>query len=396
MRMIAHAEVRQRLQRWPKFPGCRPVRRAPLITAGFPGTFNMSSTEHHWLKEYGGYVKWDHDFIFTTVQSCIRLNDFTLMETEHGWRYLGVFEMADLSGEVALSYLPDYRGLYLRQIAELIGFFEEIGLSRTKVHASYCTGGRVADLTKRKYGFEFQIPPDELSREAFLAAGVPEENLIPDATRDTLLSLHVHRATPWGYRNEIYVETAHRGATALLDVATSEYFLWTPIFAGSERADAIVGLEESKTGAFGVGCGIERLCLAANGLARVHEVDYLQPFYSALGRLLGGEFTDRDYVIGESLRALHRIQTDLDSHPEAVIAREEGGRRRLSTRRRKKVAALQRNIPLGMTSTHVEQLLYEHSRTQLWHERLEESIEATVKGIEEYRNSHARKLIRDH
>lgn len=70
--MIRYADLRDKLIAWPKYPGTRPVLRAPLITAGFPGTFNMSYTEHHWLQEYGSYTDWDHDYAVSTVQSCVR------------------------------------------------------------------------------------------------------------------------------------------------------------------------------------------------------------------------------------------------------------------------------------------------------------------------------------
>lgn len=91
--MIEYARLRALLGGWPKYPGCRRVRRAPLVTSAFPGDFNLSSTEHHWLRELGGYLDWDRDYVFTTIQSCVRLGDFGLLPTDAGARYLGVFEM---------------------------------------------------------------------------------------------------------------------------------------------------------------------------------------------------------------------------------------------------------------------------------------------------------------
>lgn len=391
--MIPYSELRKKFTKWPKYSGCRTVQRAPLMTPGFPGSFNMSSTEHHWLKEYGGYVDWNHDYVFSTVQSCIRLNDFELLDTPAGWNYLGVFEMADLSGEIALARVGDYRDLYYWQMRELVRFLGELGIAANRIHPSYCTGGRVEDLTAGKYRFDYAIPEDVLSRDAFVAAGVPGKNLIPEATRDTLLSLHLHRPSPWGYRNEIYVETEREGKTVLVDVATSEYFLWRPLFSGGEDAARIVGLETSRNGALGIGCGVERLCMVANNLGRVHEVDYLRPFYEQWQLITGTGASGRDFLAGESLRALHRIHADMEFHPEAQVKHDSDGRRWLGGRRRKKASVLRRNIPMSVGCHDLERLLAEHSRTQPWHEHLPDAIEPTIRGIEAYRSSQARDLI---
>ena len=79
---------RERIQNWPKHSEIVKVERAPIITPGFPGTFNLSFTEDPWLKEYGKFVDFDHDYHFSTIQSCIRPNDFPLLHTAASWKYL--------------------------------------------------------------------------------------------------------------------------------------------------------------------------------------------------------------------------------------------------------------------------------------------------------------------
>jgi hypothetical protein len=371
--------------------------RAPLVTPAFPGGFNLSSTEHHWLEEYGGFLGWDHDHVFTTIQSCIRLADFELLATEAGVRYLGVFEMADLCGEIALRERPDYRELQTWQIGELVRLLKELGVPPTRIHASYSAGGRVADLTAGRYPIDVRIPPDVLSREAFLEAGVPGENLVPDATRATLLALHVNRPTPWGYRNEIHVDVGSAGHPRLVDVATSEYFLWRPRFRGETFLHQdIIGLEPLETGATGIGCGLERLALVAEGLPRIHDVDYLRPFYDALAAALGRRLEPGDYLTGESLRALHRIQADLLAHPALAAARDGGRAARVQGRRRKKLARLKRTVSTRLTAGDLERLLLAHGRAQPWHERLDDAVEPTVAELLEYRGSSApRPMPRD-
>lgn len=394
--MIPYARLRDRLRDWPKYPGCRPVARAPIITRAFPGTFNLSFTEHHWLQEYGGLLGWDHDYVFTTIQSCIRIGDFALQPTEAGPRYLGVFEMADLCGAITLRSRPDYHALQASHIGELVRLLGDLGIPPERIHPSYSAGGRIIDLTAGRYRFDCVIPPDLLSREAFLLAGVPHANLIADATRATLLSLHLHRPTPWGYRNEIHVNVGAAGCPVLINVATVEYLLWRPRFRdGEQRREEIVGVEPLEGGALLIACGLERLAMVANGLGRVHDVDYLRSFYEALEAVLGRALGPSDYLAGESLRALHRILADLQFHPEADVRSWEDGLARLSIRRRRKLARLKRCIPARLRDTDLERLLLVHARAQPWHDYLDRAIEPTCRSLGEYRDSRARRLIHD-
>jgi hypothetical protein len=393
--MIAYARLRALLAGWPKHAGCQRVRRAPLVTAAFPGGFNLSSTEHHWLRELGGYLDWDRDYSFTTIQSCVRLADFARLPTADGARYLGVFEMGDLSGEIALRVRPDYERLQRWQIAELLRLFAAVGIPPARVHPSYSVGGRVVDLTAGAYRFAAEIPPDTLSRDAFLAAGVPEANLVPDATRATLLALHVHRPTPWGYRNEIHVDVGTRGRPRLIDVATAEYLLWRPRFRGAEpRREDILGLDPLDAGATGIGVGLERLAMVSQDLPRIHDVDYLQPFYDELRASRGGgALRPDDYVAGESLRALHRIEADRRFHPEAAGERDGDGGVRLSARRRKKLASLKRSVPARLDATRLERLLAAHGAAQPWHDGLGAAIDSTIAQLVDYRRSQAGRLV---
>ena len=223
---------------------------------------------------------------------------------------------------------------------------------------------------------------------------MPEANLTADATRATLLALHVHRPTPWGYRNEIHVDMGLPGRPRLIDVATAEYLRWRPRFRASEpRREDILGLEPLETGATGIGVGLERLAMVANSLPRIHDVDYLRPFYEGLREIRGHALRPDDYVAGESLRALHRIEADRRFHPEAAGEREVDGGVRLSARRRKKLARLKRNVPVRLGAAPLERLLRAHSALQPWHENLDAAIDTTIAQLVDYRGSQARHLI---
>jgi hypothetical protein len=392
--MIRYAELRDRVQSWPKYEGCQRLPRAPLVTSAFPGAFNMSFTEHHWIAELGGYLDWDHDFVFSTVQTCVRLGDFDRLASEDGALYLGAFELADLGGAIALQSRPDYGALQRWQVAQLVALLDELGIGPERIHASYSAGGRVADMTAGRYHFEQQIPPDDLSRDALLEAGVPETNLTTDATRATLLALHVHRPTPWGYRSELHVEVEAPSGRQLVEVASLEYFLWRPRFRdGRHHRAEIVGLAPLETGAAVLGIGLERLAMVANGLRRIQEVDYLQPFYDALETILGRPLRPADYLTGESLRALHRIYADLAVSPEPGLDGQRRGLADLSFRRRKKLGALKRSIPARLGVPELERLLVVHTRHQPWHENLEAGVEPATQAILAYRKSPARSLV---
>jgi hypothetical protein len=392
--MTAYAALRARLHDWPKYPGCRPEARAPLVTPGFPGTFNLSFTEHHWLREYGGYLDWPHDYTFTTIQSCARLADLEAGRPEAGAQHLGVFEMADLCGAIALHQRPDYAALQAWHVGELMRFLGELGIPPERVHPSYSAGGPLEALTGGRYPFNIEIPPDHLSREAFLMAGVPERNLVGDRTRATLLSLHVHRPTPWGYRNEVHIDVGTARRPRLIDVATVEYLLWRPRFAGSRRRrEDIVGLGPLEGGASIVAVGVERLAMATARLERIHDVDSLRPFYDELAAALGHRLAAADYRAGECLRALHRIHADLAFHSEAEVARGEDGTSRPSPRRHKKLARLRRQLPLRLGEPALERLLLSHARSHPWHEWLEAAIDPTLRAVAIYRTSRARDLI---
>jgi len=369
---MKYSELREKVRKHLKYPRCVELERSPLINPGFPGTFNLSLTEDFWLKEYGRFVDFDHDFIFSTVQSCIRPQDIDLLRTEHSWKYLGVFEMADLTGTINLAKKPDYSKLQKWQIKELIKFLEQIGISKERIHPSYCIGGKVKELTKGKYNFDFEIPEDRISKEAFLEAGVPEENLIQDRSRDTLLSLHIHRPTGWGYRNEVNVNVGEKENPVLVDVATLQYLLWKPKFNGIEIAKNICGLEEATDGVLVSGLGLERLCMVVNDLPSVRDVDYISPVYEAYNIIDESE----DELIIESLRALHRVYSDITKFDIT------------SSRHQKiKIRKILQNIPKELTEEQLKELLKVHSETQPWHSNLEDGIEPTIERIKVYRDS---------
>ena len=367
--------LRNLVKSHPKFEGCINVSRAPLMHDGFPGTFNLSFTEYDWLREYGKFVDFDHDFSFSTIQSCIRPDDFAnIFGIMDSWKYLGPFEIADLTGAINLSEKPDYKKLQTWQINNLISFLKEVGIYPERIHPSYCAGGTVQELTDGRYNFNFFVPEDKISKEAFLENGVPERNLIPDKTRDTFLSLHLQRPTFWGYRTEVN-STRSYSDPELVDIATTEYLPWRPVYLGNENSmKNIVGLEESKSGSAISALGLERLCMVINEFPTVRDVDYISPVYDVFE-----EYIDKysfEFEV-EGLRALHRVFSDVNKYKISPGRHQKA-----------KLKDLFRKSKLNrFTKKALREVLTMHSQTQPWHPELADGIEPTIERIERYKIS---------
>src|SRR3989344_4671772 len=380
-----YKKLREFLANSEKYKGCKKYKRAPLIHKGFPGTFNLSFTEYDMFRLYGGYSKFPKDLIFSTIQFCVRPQDITenIKEGKNLWKYLGVFEMSDVAGQITLSKKEDIKKIHTWQLNKFIEICVKLGLKKEKIYPSYCKGGDIAKITNGKYTFNFKVPEDTLTKEAFIEAGIPKENLIPDETRDTFLSLHINMPTPWCYRNEINYNLGTKENTKFLDIATLEYFLWLPTYSSKEQtAKNINGLEKFKhtmsIGAFGV----ERLCVAINGLNSIQEVDYIKEFYDLFRKLYPSMKEEQRIKSGEVIRALHRIYSDVTEFNIDVGYHEN---KKIKTFLQVLVSNLKE-----LDKKKIKQLLEIHSKVQPWHKDLSKGIKPAIERIETYYSSQDR------
>ncbi|MDP2672485.1 MAG: hypothetical protein Q8O84_01595 [Nanoarchaeota archaeon] len=382
--IISYKKLREFLANTEKYPGCKKFQRAPLIHKGFPGTFNLSFTEYDMFRVYGGYSKFSEDLIFSTIQSCIRPQDITenIKQGKSLWKYLGVFEMSDIAGQILLSKKENIKEIHTYQLKRLIGILIALGLEKDKIYPSYQNGGKVSVITNGKFNFDYNIPEDSLTKNAFIEAGIPKENLISDKTRDTLLSLHINMPTPWGYRNEINYNIGTKEKPLLLDIATLEYFIWLPIFKNSEIQKNITGLKEfSHTASIGA-FGVERLCVAINGLKSVYEIDYLKEFYDLFKKLYPSLKEEQRIKSGEVIRALHRIYSDVTEFNIDVGYHEN---KKIKTFLQVLVSNLKE-----LDKKKIKQLLEIHSKVQPWHKNLLKGIKPAIERIETYYSSQDR------
>lgn len=378
--MITYNKLREKLQNTDKFSNCQRRDRSPLIHEGFPGTFNLSFTEYEYLRKYGNFSEFDTDLVFSTIQSCIRPQDITenIANGKGIWKYLGVFEMADWGGQILLANRNEVNDVHLWQINQLGKFLRENGLDLKKIYPTYNAGGLVADITQGKYVFDFQVPEDLLSKQGFIDIDIPQENCISDKTRDTFLSLHLNQKSPWGYRNEINYNIGTLENPLLLDIGTLERICWFPTYSGNEEISKnINGLIPINHTLSVSGFGLERLCVAINGLKSVDEVDYIKEFYDLFSQEAPGLSSEQRYKAGEVVRALHRIYSDLQSYDL-----------NLSKCRKEKVKKflqiLRDNTGNLLNDKILDSLLITNTDTQPWHANLSQGIEPTKQRILRY------------
>lgn len=304
-------ELKEKLINFPKYPGTIKVETGPMINDGYPSNFNLSFAYYEWTQKEGQkgsakqYISFTGEMFYTKCQPCIRPQDWrTIVENgENKYRYLSYFHMADVGGLIARmdSKYRDEIGVF--SINSLINLFKELGLDINNVHVAYCAGGKVIDLTDGKYTFDKEVAPDPFYHE-WLKAGISEENMIPDKTRDTLLSLRNYsRPSPWGYRNEIFYK--HQGK--LLDIATIEHLCFEPIFDAEMNTIDIIDYKH----AFSISAtGVERLLTVINNFDNVRKVDIVAPLYDFITQNIKGITVEETDILVQTIRPIQAIIAD--------------------------------------------------------------------------------------
>lgn len=375
-------ELRKFLIQSNKYPNCKFKSRAPLMHKGFPGTFNLSFTEYDVLNEFGNFSSFNHDLIFSAIQSCIRPQDIlkNIKNNNGPWKYLSTFEMSDIAGQIILEEEGKTKEIHLFQLKQLIKILEKLGLDKNKIFPSYCKGGNLSEITNDKYNFNFKVPEDTFTKQAFIKAGIPKENLIPDKSRNTFLSLHVNMKTPWGFRNEINYNIGTKEKPLFLDIATLEYLIWEPIYSGKEISKNITGLKKINHSISVGGIGVERLYMTIKKIKKIQEIDYLHDFYKLLKELNPKLKNNNIIKTGECLRTIHRIFSDIKKFNINKI----GKNRNYNIKRF--ISIICENIP-EFKENNFKELLELHSISQPWHKELKEGIDPTIKRINQYYNN---------
>lgn len=363
-------ELRKLIQEFPKYPGTKMITPALVCNEGFPGNFNLSFTEDHWLQEFDNqYVDYSHDFIFSKIQPCIRHQDWEIIKAwkEHSYRYLSIFDMADISGAISLVDKNKHNEITKFAIENLIKFFSSLGLSLDKLRVKYCVGGGVSHLTKGKYPFDFTAPRDP-AIEYWKLLGLTEDQFIADDTRDSWLSLNIYGLpTPWGYRNEIFYE--HQGR--LLDIATVEHLMYRPIIDDNKNIVELKNWEHS----FAISAvGVERLLMVINNFARATDCDHIRPLIDLVLSISANKSDHNAIVLTEAIRTVHRIVTDAGSY----INLSRGRKTKIKHYYRGAMEAAG-NLSIPLSHPHLRTFFKTNANLQTYYPELAGSVELCTK-----------------
>ncbi len=279
----------------------------------------MSFIESEWLKEFHDqYLDYDHDYVVSKIQPCIRHQDWEIIRNDpvNRYRYLGVFEMADIGGVINLVDGSRTSEAALFSMGNFYKFLTEtIKLSPDKLRITYCIGGSINHLTKGKYPLNKELPRDILV-ENWKRFGIKESQLLPDDTRDTLLSLNIFGLpTPWGYRNEILYE--HQGK--LLDIATFEYLYYRPVF----NEVKIVDLKKWEHCFVVSAVGVERLLMVVNDNVQITDCGHIKPVRDLIFEKAKNQNDEQGIIFTEAARTIHRIFADCGGYDKLSKKRKE-------------------------------------------------------------------------
>lgn len=299
-------ELREKIRSFQKYTGTEIYPSAPVIHIGFPNCFNLSFAEYEFLQAFKGqYLKCDHDLIYSKIQPCIRHQDWETIKSDekNRYRYLSLFEMADIGGFILLKQPDKQKEVAQWSIKSFIDFIRYVGLDIDKLRISYFEETNIKDATGGKYNIDRMIPTDPMM-DYWERLGIKKEQLIPDKTRDTLLSLRIFGLpTPWGYRNEIHYE--YRGE--LLDIGTVEYMKYEPLFNENGEIYDLKEYEHS----LGISViGIERLNMIINNLEYVWEVDSIKPLIDLVLLKAKNKDNIQAMILVQALRAINQIVVD--------------------------------------------------------------------------------------
>lgn len=301
-------ELRELLESYPKYQSATKVVKAPIINDAYPGQFNLSFTESLWLKEFGNYLDFEHDYIFSLIQPVIRYNDFknNILAGSAFYRYLTLFEMSDLIGCASFIDADQSSKFTKFSIKEFLKFITNLDVPPDNLFVSCFAGSSVAEATNGKYIFDQYIPPFKLAIDEWVKAGIPKTNIILNKTRDTFLALNVFdRPTPWGYRNEIYIKNKNG---ELIDVGTLEHLIWRPVYKDSK----IIGVQDYEH-FHGINLvGIERLCMVLNNYDSIYECEHIKPLVDIIQTEARNSNLYSSIVSVECIRSTHRIVSDIE------------------------------------------------------------------------------------
>lgn len=312
------AELRDEINRFPKYKGTNLAKPSNLVNSGFPSCFNLSFGEGPMHDLFGQYLDYDRDLIFSTIQPCIRHEDWRsiINNGSESYRYLSLFDMAGIGGMTILVDGSKWGEVAKFHMKAELDFLRKMGLDTGKLQILYFSETPIKEATNGKYQIDKIFPTDPL-HEYWLELGLNRSQLVASHNRDTMLALNVFGLpTPWGYRYEILYEHEDK----LWDIGTVEYLNYRPVFDENKIIKDIEPFNHC-LGASVV--GVERISAISNGKKNVWEIDTIYPLVQLLQKRsnLGEEY---DAVVAiQAFRAIHKIISDGNLYKDLNQRRKE-------------------------------------------------------------------------
>lgn len=363
-------ELREKLQKFPKYPGAKNYPPASVCNDGFPSCFNLSMSEAEMHELWGQYLKYDADLIYSKIQPCIRHQDWqTILEDkENNYRYLSLFDMSDVGGLIIQKDNSKHQESTEFSINSMINFLKSLNLDMKKLRIAYFEETNIKLATDGKYNLDQNFPTDPMLpywKESF---GFSESQFIPNHNRDTMLALNIFgNPTPWGYRNEIFYE--HKGK--LLDIGTVEHLAQVPVFNEKNEVVDVKPFEHSVAIS---AVGIQRIAMIVNDLENAWDVDNIKPMVEKAKELFGTSDHEA-MVITQSLRVIHRIITDGKNYNQLNDRRKEYFRKFLKP--------LLSNLKNEADFEKIQTLLEMHANLESSYPELENSTRQTLEEIKQ-------------
>ena len=380
-----------------KFENTIKVDRCPLIHNGFEGNFNSSLGEFPLLKEHGKYINFNHENSFSVTQLCARNEDYFATNKNNAGidsapqKYLALFSMADICGELSSPNKEVTNSLHYFQIHQTINMLKEFGISPKRIFPRIFGGAKVNQIRRSptnheiKYSqIETNIPKDELSEKTLLECGIPKENICYDRTRNTFLSLCFNfQKIGWGYRVEYDVKDIDG---SLIDIATNEYFKYMPIY-NREIPDVIqidskdkicssdiIGIKPLNETLVVNGVGVERLCKLINNLDDIRKLDEFKELYQL--------FPSNTKAV-EYIRLLQAISGDIIGHSEIEMSRKNSNK--LSDNRKSQINKIARELSPYDTKL-IKDAMEIHANHYSWIPELPMGIDYAINKIKYYQD----------
>jgi hypothetical protein len=294
---------------------------APLVNSVDHRAFNYS-LEEPILREFGSYTDITHYYTFSTIQPCIRSADVGLVKKGKSLNHLALFHIFP----TAFHHSPEkdqLSRLHTEGIVSLLSFLGMMGLNLGRLQVTYFSGGVLAEISHGHVPVKKLFPPDDITPEACLKAGLSSHQLRPVSSLDTFVATFAgDQDFLAGNRFEFYYPLADG---ALLEIATGESLGYRQIREKGITKDIL----PVSCCAVPIVVGLERLhaimenCTTVNSISAISELAHsLKPVTTSLSvarRLEAADFFRAAHLLLAQTHNI-RLNENLSEQRRVILA----------------------------------------------------------------------------